>query len=74
MTVLVWWGKCLWMRPGRGSFRGVACSPEAKPAPSGTAGNPWTNTVETLAQRGRSAYTGVGIGESKKGNPGLDHP
>jgi hypothetical protein len=51
MTVLVWWGKCLWMRPGRGSFRGVACSPEAKRAPSGTAGNPWTNTVETLAPR-----------------------
>ena len=39
MTALVWRGKCLRMRPGKGSFRGVACSPEAKPAPSGTAGN-----------------------------------
>ena len=27
------------MRPGKGSFRGVACSPEAKPAPSGADGN-----------------------------------
>jgi hypothetical protein len=26
------------MSPGKGSFRGVACPPEAKPAPSGTAG------------------------------------
>ena len=39
MTALVWWGKCLWMRLGKRSFRGVASSPEAKPAPSGTAGN-----------------------------------
>jgi hypothetical protein len=27
------------MRPVKGSFRGVACSPEAKPAPSGANGN-----------------------------------
>jgi hypothetical protein len=39
MTALVWRGKCLRMRQGKGSFRGVACSPEAKPAPSGAAGN-----------------------------------
>ena len=25
--------------PGKGSFPGVACSPEAKPVPSGAAGN-----------------------------------
>jgi hypothetical protein len=37
MTALVWRGKCLRMHPGKGSFRGVACSPEAKPAPSGAA-------------------------------------
>jgi hypothetical protein len=34
--------------------------------PRAPLGTPWTNTVETLAQRGRSAYTGVGIGESKR--------
>jgi hypothetical protein len=39
MTALVWRGQCLRMRPGKGSFRGVACSPEAKPVPSGAAGN-----------------------------------
>jgi len=42
MTALVWRGECLRMRPGKGSFPGVAGSPEAKPetgAPSGTAGN-----------------------------------
>ena len=39
MTTLVWRGKCLWMRPGKGSLRGVARSPEAKPAASGDAGN-----------------------------------
>ncbi len=39
MTALVWRGKCLRIRPGKGSFRGVACSPEAKPAPSGANGN-----------------------------------
>jgi len=32
MTTLVWRGECLWMRPGKGSLRGVARSPEAKPA------------------------------------------
>ena len=35
---LVWRGKCLPMRPGKGSFPGVTCSPEAKPAPFGAAG------------------------------------
>jgi hypothetical protein len=39
MTALVWRGECLRIRPGKGSFRGVACSPEAKPAPSGAAVN-----------------------------------
>ncbi len=39
MTALVWRGKCLRIRPGKGSFRNVACSPEAKPAPSGANGN-----------------------------------
>jgi hypothetical protein len=42
MTTLVWRGKCLClrgMRPGKGFFRGVACSPEAKPTPSGANGN-----------------------------------
>ena len=37
MTALAWREKCLRMRPGKGSFRGVACSPEAKPVPSGAA-------------------------------------
>jgi hypothetical protein len=39
MTALIWWGKCLQMRPGKGSFRGVACSPEAKPALPAPLGN-----------------------------------
>jgi hypothetical protein len=26
-------GKCLPVRPGKGSFQGVGCSPEAKPSP-----------------------------------------
>jgi hypothetical protein len=37
MTALVWRGKCLRMHPGKGSLRGAACSPEAKPAASGAA-------------------------------------
>ena len=45
MTTLVWREKCLRMRPRKRSFRGVACSPEAKtgplPAPLGT---PWPKT------------------------------
>jgi hypothetical protein len=51
MTALVWRGTCLRMRPGKGSFRGVACSPEAKPAPSGAAartGDP--NRLKPLQQ------------------------
>jgi hypothetical protein len=37
MTVLVWRGKCLPIRPGKGSFPGVTSSPEEKPAPFGAA-------------------------------------
>jgi hypothetical protein len=70
MTALVWWGKCLWMRSGRGSFRGVACSPEAKPAPSGTAGN----TVDQYRLKPLHREVGRPIqqleSESQKGNPG----
>jgi len=39
MTARVWRRKCLRLRPGKGSFRGLACSPEVNPVPSGTAGN-----------------------------------
>ena len=67
MTTLVWRGKCLWMRPGKGSFRGVARSPEAKPAASGAAGNTVDQCqAEALADRGRPAYTGVRTGASKR--------
>ena len=31
--------QCLRMRPGKASFRGLACSPEVNPVPSGAAGN-----------------------------------
>ena len=51
MTALVWRGKCLRMRPRKGSFLGVACSREAKPAPSGAAartGDP--NRLKPLQQ------------------------
>ena len=66
MTALVWWGKCLWMRPGRViSGRGVLTGGETGPFR-----HRWEHRgpipVETLAQRGRSAYTTVGIGESKR--------
>jgi hypothetical protein len=63
MTALVWRGKCLRMRPGKGSFPGVACSPDAKPAPSGAAAR--TGDPNRL-KSGRPAYTGVGSGESKR--------
>jgi hypothetical protein len=39
MTTLVWRGKCLPTGPGKRSFQDVACSPEPKPASSGTAGH-----------------------------------
>jgi hypothetical protein len=39
MTAQVWREKCLRTRPRNRSFRGVTCSPEAKPVPSGAAGN-----------------------------------
>jgi hypothetical protein len=57
--------------PGKRVFRGVACSPEAKPAPSGTAGN-------TVEQCRLKPCTGKPFEltdelelESQKGNPGL---
>ena len=57
--------------PGKRVFRGVACSPEAKPAPSGTAGN-------TVAQCRLKPCTGKPFEvtdelelESQKGNSGL---
>jgi NAD(P)-dependent dehydrogenase (short-subunit alcohol dehydrogenase family) len=66
MMELAWRGKRLRMRPGKGPFQGVACSPETKPAPSGAGRTPSTKPAETLAGRGGPAYTGIGIGESKR--------
>jgi hypothetical protein len=58
------------MRPGKGSFPGVTCSPDAKPAPFGAAGKTVDQYPgETLAERVLPAYTGVGIGESKSEIP-----
>src|ERR1700730_16428484 len=71
MTALVWRGKCLRMRPGKGSFLGVACSREAKPAPSGAAartGDP--NRLEPLQQAGVRPIRELEA-ESQNGNPGL---
>jgi hypothetical protein len=39
MTTLRRREKCLRNRSEKGSFPGVACQPEAKPAPPGVAGN-----------------------------------
>ena len=39
MTALVWREKCLRNAPAKTVIRGVACSPEANPVPSGAAGN-----------------------------------
>src|SRR6266853_2575042 len=67
MTALVWRGKCLRMRLGKGSFPGVACSPEAKPATFRCrCEDRGPKPAETLAASGRPAYTGVGSGESKR--------
>src|SRR5882762_5421637 len=59
---------------GKGSFRGVACSPEAKPVPSGAAGN-------TVDQDGVKPCKGKPFDvpnqlelEGQKGNPGLRRP
>ena len=55
------------MRPGKGSFPGVTCSLDAKPAPFGAAGKTVDQYPgETLAERALPAYTGVGIGQSKR--------
>lgn len=70
MTALVWRGTCLRMRPGKGSFRGVACSAEAKPAPSGAAartGDP--NRLKPLQQAVVRPIRELEA-ESQNGNPG----
>jgi len=69
MTALVWRGKCPQMRPGKGSFPGVACSPEAKPAPSGAAariGDP--NRLKPLQQAVVRPIRELEA-ESQNGNP-----
>jgi hypothetical protein len=71
MTALVWRGKCLRMRPGKGSFPGVACSQEAKPAPSGAAartGDP--NRLKPLQQAVVRPIRELEA-KSQNGNPGL---
>jgi len=71
MTALVWRGKCLRMRPGKGSFPGVVCSQEAKPAPSGAAartGDP--NRLKPLQQAVVRPIQELEA-ESQNGNPGL---
>jgi hypothetical protein len=72
MTALVWREKCLRMRPRKRSFRGVECSPEAKPVPSGAAGN-------TVDQDGVKPCKGKPFDvtnqlelEGQKGNPVLN--
>ena len=67
MTAQVWREKCLRMRAGKRFFRGVACSPEAKPVLSRRCReHRQPIPAETLAERGRPAYTGVGSEESKR--------
>ena len=61
----VWRGKCLRMRPGKVSFPGVTCSPEAKPALSALLGGLSTNTGRNPC-RERSPHMRVGTGESKR--------
>ena len=70
MTALVWRGKCLRTRPGRGSFRGVACSPEAKPTPSGAAASTVDpNRLKPLQQAVVRPIRELEA-ESQNGNPG----
>ena len=58
------------MRPGTGSFPGVTCSPDAKPAPFGAAGKTVDQYPgETLAERALPAHTGVGSKIVKTGIP-----
>jgi hypothetical protein len=64
-------GKVLQMRPGKGSFPGVACSPEAEPAPAGAAariGDP--NRLKPLQQAVVRPIRELEA-ESQNGNPGL---
>jgi hypothetical protein len=73
MTALVWPGKCLQMRPGKGSFPGVACSPEAKPAtfrPAARTGDP--NGLRPLQQAVVRPIRELEA-ESQSGNPSLIH-
>src|SRR5271155_3018325 len=69
MTVLVWRGKCLPMRPGKGSFPGVTCSPEAKPALSALLEDRRPIPGEALAESGRPICELEQ--ESQNGNSGL---
>jgi hypothetical protein len=71
MTVLVWRAKCLGMRPEKGSFRGVACSPEAEPASSGAAGNTVDQYQLTPLQREVVRPIWELKSESQNGNSGL---
>ena len=70
MTARVWRGKCLRMRPGKGSFPDVAWSPEAKPVSSGAparTGDP--NRLKPLQEAVVRPIWEVEA-ESQNGNPG----
>ncbi len=73
MTVLVSRAKCLGMRPEKGSFRGVACSPEAKPASSGAAGNTVDQYRLKPLQRAVVRPIWELKSESQNGNSGSNH-
>src|ERR1700688_3588603 len=67
MTALVWRETCLRMRPRKRSFRGVACSPEAKPVPSGAAGNTvGRDGVKPCHRKALRCNEPVGIKRSKR--------
>ena len=66
MTTLGRRQKRLWEPFGKRALPGVACPSDAKPAPPAPLETPWNNTAKTLAERARPAYTGVGIGRSKR--------
>jgi len=72
MTALVWRGKCLRMRPGKESFQDVACSLEAKPAPSGANGNTVDQYRLKPLQREVVRPIRELEAESQNGNPGQD--
>src|SRR5713101_1444979 len=66
MTTLERREKCLRNRSEKGHLRALRAHQMRNrplPAPLET---PWTKTGLDLAERGRPAYTGVGIGESKR--------